>query len=533
MPEALAVLDPHMPESNYPFKNLCGAGLALKLIQAVSTRMGNPEAFKEYLDLAALATIADIVELKGENRIIARFGIKKIAHDPCIGIKALLRASDVHQDQIDSFRVSFTLAPRVNAAGRMGCAKDAVKLFTTDDEIEAGNIANSLNQANIRRQEVQEEIFNLAVQIIEGDNRYNKEKVLVVQSEGWHHGVIGIVASKLVDKYNKPAFVISVDGDKAVGSGRSINGFNLFSTMESVSDILVKYGGHEQAGGLTVMTGDIQSLRKRINIYADRHITSDMLVPAIPVQLEVTGKDISLDTAKLVERLEPFGEGNQTPLFCCRGAVLSGKKLIGNGKHLRLSFDIGGMTADAVYFGKGYLEKGLFTGDKVDIVFTQEVNVWQNTESLQIRVYDMHLEDSKVKLNRLLANSARQVECLDCEDNWLYNGIKEKTISFDDIDVNRDILGIIYKYIIRMDLKTFSFPDLFVHARIIEAKAQRNINCFKLFLALYVFDELGLIELKLETNGTYSITFPEETIKVNLGDSEILDWVQNAAQGLE
>jgi hypothetical protein len=169
----------------------------------------------------------------------------------------------------------------------------------------------------------------------------------------------------------------------------------------------------------------------------------------------------------------------------------------------------------------------------VDIVFTQEVNVWQNTESLQIRVYDMHLEDSKVKLNRLLANSARQVECLDCEDNWLYNGIKEKTISFDDIDVNRDILGIIYKYIIRMDLKTFSFPDLFVHARIIEAKAQRNINCFKLFSALYVFDELGLIELKLETNGTYSITLPEETIKVNLGDSEILDWVQNAAQGLE
>lgn len=319
MPEALAVINPHIPTSNYPFKNLCGAGLALKLVQAVSSRLEKAQSFEEYLDLAAVATIADVVELKGENRIITKYGIEKILKNPCTGVKALLKAAGAQQGPMDSYRVAFTIAPRINAAGRMGDAKCAVNLFTCDNETEADKIALLLNQSNAKRQEVQEEIFKSAVQIIEADAKYQKDKILVVYGRNWHHGVIGIVASKLVDHYHKPAFVISIEDEKAVGSGRSIAGFNLFSAMEEMSDLLVKFGGHEQAGGLTIMAQDLEFFRTRINEYAENKINDEMLIPRMPIHLYVSRKEISLGTAKLISRLEPFGSGNQMPLFASRG----------------------------------------------------------------------------------------------------------------------------------------------------------------------------------------------------------------------
>ena len=530
LPEALVVINPHIPTSQYPYKNLCGAGVALKLVQAVSSRFDNPRAYEDYLDLAALATIADIVELKGENRIITKYGIEKIVKNPCQGIKALLKVSAAQPNQLDSGRISFTLAPRVNAAGRMGDAKWAVSLFTTDDEQEAEKIAQLLNQSNTRRQEVQNEIYLSAVQKIEEDPRYHKEKVLVVYGEGWHHGVIGIVASKLVDRYHKPVFVLSIEDEKAVGSGRSIEGFNLFNALESLSDVLIKFGGHEQAGGLTLMTSNLELFRTRLNTYADNAILEEMLLPTMAVDLHIEGREINLKTAKLISRLEPFGSGNQTPLFCFRGAVLLDKKVIGNGKHLRLNLSIEGQTADGVYFGKGHLEKGLFVGDRVDIVFTQDINVWNNTESLQIKVLDMRLSDSALKRNRFLLKAAHQVECLDCDENWLYNGINDKIIKLDDIVINRDILAIIYRYINQMDSKALSLSDLFVHTRILENETKKNINCFKLFVALLIFDELELMGLQLESDGIYRLTPSDLPKKVNLEDSEILDWVNQTVQ---
>ncbi len=533
MPEALAVINPHLPASQYPFKNLCGAGIALKLVQAVSTRLDMPKAYEEYLDLAALATVADIVELKGENRIITKYGIEKILKNPCKGMKALLKVSTVQQNQLDSSKISFTIAPRVNAAGRMGDAKWAVNLFTTDDELEAEKIALLLNQSNTKRQEVQDEIYRSAVQMIEEDSRYQKEKLLVVYGEGWHHGVIGIVASKLVDRYHKPAFVISIEDEKAVGSGRSIEGFNLFNALEGLSDVLIKYGGHEQAGGLTLMAGDVEFFRTRINAYADQAIREEMLLPTMNVDLDLKGDDVNLEAARLISRMEPFGSGNQMPLFCFRGAVLLSKKVIGNGKHLRLTLGIDGQTADGIYFGKGHLEKGLFVGDRVDIVFTQEINVWNNAESLQIKIWDMRLSESLLTKNRFLLKAARQVECLDCDENWLYNGINDKIINFDDIEINRDILAIIYRYINKMESKTLSLSDLFVHTRILENETKKNINCFKFFVALLIFDELTLMGLHLESDNIYRLIPCDEPKKVNLEDSEILDWVNEAVHALQ
>ncbi|MCX7774366.1 MAG: single-stranded-DNA-specific exonuclease RecJ [Clostridia bacterium] len=531
MPEALVVLNPHIPTSRYPFKNLCGAGLALKLVQAIGAKLQKPNAYHDYLDLAALATIADIVELNGENRIITKFGIEKIVKNPSIGMQALLKAAGV-ESLVDSYRVSFALAPRVNAAGRMGDAKRAVSLFTTKDLSEAEKIALLLNESNTKRQEVQDQIFKSAVQVIEKDARYRTEKVLVVHGTGWHHGVIGIVASKLVDRYHKPAIVLSVEEDKAVGSGRSIEGFNLFSAMEAVSNLLVKYGGHEQAGGLTLMAEDIEYFRVRINAYADDLIQQEMLQPTMTIHLPVNGKEVNLRTAKLLSRLEPFGSGNQMPLFCLKGAVILNKKVIGNGKHLKLTLGMEGQPVEGVYFNKGELDKAIVLGDKVDVVFSQEVNVWQNSETLQLKLYDLRLEEAKINRNRFLVKLARQVECLDCDENWLYNGIIDETVSLDDIKVNRDDLVIIYRYITKTEIKAFSLAELFIHARTLEQESKRNINCFKLLTALLVFDELELLSLELQQDGSYKVTWADNARKVNLEDSEILDWLREATEGL-
>ncbi len=532
MPEALVVLDPHVPSCNYPFKYLCGAGLALKLVQGVCIKLNIPDHYKEYLDLAALATIADIVDLRGENRIITKYGIEKIAKNPCVGIKSLIKVSQLNN--VDAYRISFTLAPRVNAAGRMGDAKCAVELFTTDDQVEAEKIAFLLNQSNTKRKEIQEEIFELAVKTIEENPRYRTDKVIVVWGEGFHHGVIGIVASKLVDYYHKPAIVLSIEGDKAVGSARSINGFNIFNAMEEVSDILTKFGGHEQAGGLSLKTEDLEIFREMINAYAGKYITDEMLMPAININLEVTREDINLDTARLISRLEPFGQGNQIPVFCARNIVIESKKAIGNnGKHLRLGFNIDGQSVNAIYFGKGYLEPGLFIGDLVDIVFTQEVNVWQNVESLQLRILDMRLNEAELKRNQLFIKAIHQAECLDSDCNWLYNGIIERLIDNDDILINRNDLALIYKYIIRMQPKAFSLTELFIHSKMIEKNTKKNINCFKFFIGLLIFDELGLLELRLNPDEKYDITLYDNVEKVNLEDSELLNRVRSAVRGFK
>ncbi|NMA66564.1 MAG: single-stranded-DNA-specific exonuclease RecJ [Clostridiaceae bacterium] len=531
MPKALVVIDPHIPYCNYPFKFLCGAGLALKLVQALCLKLDIEKYYEKYFDMVALATIADIVDLTGENRVITRYGIERMTKNPCTGIEALIKVSQLNN--IDSYRVSFALAPRVNAAGRMGHAKDAVELFITDDELKAQKIATFLNEANLKRKEIQDKIFNEVVKIIEEDPKYKNEKIIVVWGENFHHGVVGIVASKLVDHYHKPAIVLSIDDGKAVGSARSIDGFNLFNALSSVSDILVKFGGHEQAGGLSLNVENLGILRERINIYADQHISYDMLIPSLYVNLELEGKHINLDNARLIRQFEPFGSGNPKPVFCVRGAKLETKKVIGNGKHLKLSFEIDGNIVDGVYFSKGHIADCLFVGDVVDIIFTQEINEWQNTESVQIRVLDMRLNETQIKRNRYILKAIEQVECLDSDANCLYNGIIDNLIEYDDIVINRSDLALIYKYIIRMNLKRFSTVELFVHSKNIENATKNNINCFKFFIGLLVFEELGLLELILNKDGTYEIIRSNNVQKVNLEDSELLDWIKRTAQGFK
>jgi single-stranded-DNA-specific exonuclease len=530
VPDALAVINPHIPDSSYPFKQLCGAGIALKLVQAVGIRLNQPDAYRAYLDLAALATIADVVDLKCENRIIVKYGLEKIKQDSCLGISSLLAVAGGGNDAVDSFKISYMIAPRVNAAGRMGDAKRAVALFTTSDCVEAARLAKELDQTNVYRQEVQDDIFKQAISRIENDSSYARDKVIVVWGEGWHHGVIGIVASKLVDRYHKPAFVLSIEGDKAVGSGRSIEGFNLFHCMEALSSLLIKFGGHSLAGGLTVMTEDIAYLRTRINAYAENIITDEMILSAITINDELEYADINLKTAKALSRLEPFGQGNPIPIFMLRGVTLEDKKLIGNGKHLRLKLGLNQMAVDGVYFGKGDFEPYLQLGDRMDIVFNLEVNCWQGREYLQLRLLDIRLEEPLVRKNRFLMEAARRFECLDCDNQWLYNGIIEKVIKKDDILVSRDDLIVVYKYIMRQAIEQLRIADLFHHARIIERETGKTINFYKLILALFIFDELELISFSLNPDGSYKLSRYQDTKKVSLDQSELYAYLTSTLE---
>ncbi|NLO93753.1 MAG: single-stranded-DNA-specific exonuclease RecJ [Clostridiaceae bacterium] len=527
IPDAIAIINPHLPNSKYPFKNLCGAGVALKLIQALCSRLDIPGKYEEYLDIVAIATVADIVELKDENRIFTKLGMDKILNNPCPGIKALLDVSLRDKSRLNAYVLSFLLAPRINAAGRMGDAGVAVELFTSDDLEQAYKLVDVLNNSNTKRQTVQEQIFTEALSIIENDPRYRDEKVIVVHNQGWHHGVIGIVASKIVELYHKPTFVFSVENGTAVGSARSIEGFNLFMAMEANSDLFIKFGGHEQAGGLTLLSDNLSVFRSRINSYAQDLITEEMLIPETCIDIETKGSDINMKTAKAISYMDPFGVGNKKPVFSYRGAIVSSKRAIGDGKHLKLTLQIDQDSIDAVYFGKGALEKGIFPGHKVDIIFTLEVNTFRGNENLQLKIIDMRLTESLVNRNIFLLKASRNLECLDCDKKWLYNGIIDKIIENDDIVVNRDILAVIYKYIVNQGSLNVSVADLFVLAERLGKETNKNLNIFKIIAGLLIFDELGLLEVILSDSGSYTITIPSGVERVSLFDSNILGWLNN------
>lgn len=530
LPQTYAILNPHLPDCAYPFKFLCGAGIALKLVQAVGILMGNPEAYKDYLDLAALATIADIVDLTGENRVITRLGLEKMNRDCCLGLRALMDTSGVSRGTLDSRQVSFILAPRVNAAGRMGDAKRAVRLFTTDDPAEARTIAEDLNRTNSLRQEVQDNIFNQAVRMIEADEDFQKSRVTIAWGEGWHHGVVGIVASKLVDRYHKPAFVFSIEDGMAVGSGRSIPGYNLFQCMSSQSELLVKFGGHEQAGGLTLPAGNLPAFKEGVNRHAAENMTEEMAGPVLEIHGILEPGDITMANARRLSLLEPFGQGNPVPVLLVKGVDVADKRLIGDGKHLRLKLRTGGNVVDAVFFGQGELEKYIRTGDRLDIAFQLGIHVWQGTEYLQVRILDMRMDEKTVASNRFLVEAARRFELLDCDFDWLYNGINNQLVKADDITVQRDDLAAVYRYVMKHGIDRMSMTDLFWYARLIADESGRKMNYYKLMLSLLIFDELQLMDFSIREDGSYRLQKYENTGKVNLEESELFAYLQENTQ---
>lgn len=389
IPDAVAVLNPKQPDCNYPFKELCGVGVVFKLAYALLDMDIN--AVKEYLDLAALGTVADIVPLLDENRIIVKNGLKKIETTTNKGVIALKSMLNLQNKPIDTVKIGFMIAPRLNAVGRISDADIAIELLLTEDENKARELAEVLENVNRERQNIESKILKQAEELIENNLNLDLEKVIVLSSSEWHPGVIGIVASRITEKYHRPSILIAEDGEEGQGSGRSISGFNLFEALDNqnISNLLVRYGGHSQAAGLTIKVKDIELFRKKINMLAKDILKEENLAPRLGVDLELK-EEIDLDLAEQLELLEPFGYKNPKPLFISRNFFLDEIRAVGKkDKHLKLGLRKDGNKIDSIGFNFGNLKEELELAPAVDLAFYLEVNRWKGYVTPQLNIKDL------------------------------------------------------------------------------------------------------------------------------------------------
>ena len=385
LPEAIAVIDAKRKDNKYPFNQLAGVGVVFKLIQAISKELKLEEKeYLKYLDLVCIGTISDIVPLVDENRVIAKLGLKLIEKTKNIGLKTLLNIADLKK--IDSNAISFGVAPRINACGRMGFQEEALQLFLTEDSEKATTIAKRLVQFNQERQAKEKQIFEEVIEKIEKDNK--DKKCIVLAEENWHHGVIGIVASKITEIYYKPSILICLEGDKGKGSGRSVPGFDLYTALTKCSDYIEKFGGHSMAIGITIKKENFEKLKETIEKYAQESNISDIM-PIINIDKEINLKNINIEEVKSLELLEPFGEANKMPLFLLRNLKIDSIRALSGGKHLKLTLKQDNNIVDAIGFNMGDLSKEYLLGDKVDVVGTIEINSFGNKENIQINLKDI------------------------------------------------------------------------------------------------------------------------------------------------
>lgn len=389
LPQALAIVNPKRPDCNYPFKALAGAGVAFKLISALCNDV--KKAVTEYCDIAALATIADVVSLSGENRVITALGLRKMRKLPSVGLSALFETAGITGSHLSSYQVSFGIAPRLNAAGRMGNSLPAVRLLQTDSMDEAAEIAAELEAQNNTRKALGDVVYEEAVAAIEAGD-YDDKQVIVLAKNGWHHGIIGITASKIAEQYYKSTFLISTDGQTGKGSGRSIPGLNLYEALRSADDLLIRYGGHALAAGLTINVDKIDALSDALNAYAMQNLTPEDLIPSLDIDAPL---DISLpllQVAKQLELLEPFGAGNAKPVFLISDVTLSSVRTSKDEKHLFLRLFKKGSSVDCVAFRKGELASQLSRGDTVDIVGELHLNTYSGVMTPQIIMQDIRIK---------------------------------------------------------------------------------------------------------------------------------------------
>lgn len=386
LPKAIAVVDAKRKDNKYPFNQLAGVGVVFKLIQAIGIKLGlNEKEYLKYLDLVCVGTISDIVPLVDENRVIAKLGLKLVNVTRNLGLKYLLQATGYKQ--IDSNAISFGIAPRINACGRMGHETEALDIFLSNDIDEVKELTEKLNNYNKTRQETEKKIVEEALELIE-KNKENEKSAIVLGSSGWHHGVIGIVSSKITETYFKPSILVSFENGLAKGSGRSIPGFDLHEALCKSSKYLEKYGGHSMAVGLSLKEENFEAFKNEFEKIAKESKVEEIL-PIIYIDGVVKQEDIKPEHIKELEKLEPFGEGNKMPLFAYKGLKINSIRALTEGKHLKLTLKDDNIIIDAIGFNMGHLVNDYLIGDKVDVVGVLEINSFNGIESVQINLKDI------------------------------------------------------------------------------------------------------------------------------------------------
>ncbi len=386
LPNAVTVIDPKRRDCGYPFKSLAGVGVAFKLLCALDGEDNTEALLDRYGDFVAIGTLADVMPVTGENRVLIRRGLEKISKDPRPGLKALIEASGFGGKQINSGCVGFTLAPRLNAAGRMGCAYNSVRLMLSETLEEATVHTEKLLELNAQRRDLETQIYSEAREMLDGSPI---SAPIVLSSDRWHQGIIGIVASRLAERFCVPVIMICIENGIGRGSCRCHSGFNLFSALEHCGDLLENYGGHAMAAGLTIKESNIPALRQRLAEYYKMHVDS-VPVRTLDIDFEVIKPELlSLQNVTALAAMEPFGNGNALPVLCIRKAFLDSVTSIGGGKHSKLRLSMRGEYFDCVCFSSSPEELGAHSGCTVDLAFSPKINEFRGNRSVQLLLKDI------------------------------------------------------------------------------------------------------------------------------------------------
>ncbi len=492
LPDAVSVIDIKQPGETYPFRALAGCGTAFKLVQALSARLGCPERAMQYTELAAVGTVADIVPLLDENRLITAEGFRRLRDPQNVGLRKLLEISGWNSDKkITGDMIGFGVGPRLNACGRLGSASEGVRLLTTRDEDEAAALAADMNAKNSQRKEIEQYILRQVQEKIDASLELRSSLVIVAEGENWHHGVIGIVSSRIKDSYYRPNILLSVENGLATGSARSIDGFNLYEALTACSDLLIKYGGHEAAAGMTLRAEDVPLLRDRINAWAADHMTPQMLTPSLEPELHLSPSEVTLDLIRRIGDMEPFGKDCPRPLVQVKGILTEIRRIGKDGGTLRASVRDDRAVLAGVGFRKADFVDYYVPGTPAELVGNLEINVFRDEESPQIMIEDIHGRMEE-ELRGLLELFRLRLTSRDFADYCLKMGKPGRdacTRAYMFLMENANRQGTPEEARISLE----SFAD--------NCGADARSAIVKLLLCCEVFEELGLIEL--EISGPY------------------------------
>lgn len=503
LPDAVAVVDAYRPDDTSPYKHFSGVGIAFKLLMALEDGAGDVEDLLEaYSDLAAIGTIGDIVPLTGENRTLIRAGLERLSQSDRPGVQALLENAGIAGKALTSTNVAFTLVPRINATGRMGAPERAVRLLISGYEEEAEVLSEEICADNEERRRVEAKIAEAAFADIEAKG-YMKDRVVVVDGENWHHGVIGIVASRVTERCGKPCMIISRGETEAKGSGRSIEGFSLFEAICACGDLLIKFGGHPMAAGITLKPENIEAFRKRINQYAAEHFPQ-MPTQTVTLDCKLNPAALSVSMAQSLTQLEPFGNGNPQPVFGLFNMELSNVTPVGGGGHLRLTLEKNGAVITAMRFNTKPEELPYHIGDKIDLAVQLEAREFRGQPSLTVIVRDMKFA---------AFNTEKNIASLASFEKWQ----RGEVLSAEDknrLYPDRACLAAIYRA-----LRTVNGKETDQVRFVSQFGKDMTLGLFK--TALLVFEERGLVHSEI-ADDTFTATLIETSGKTDITRSPVL-----------
>ena len=514
IPEAAAVVDPHRPDCPYPFKGLAGVGVALKLAMAAAGPDRAGLVFREYADLAAVGTVADVMPMTGENRTIVQTGLAALAHPRRVGLAQLMEEAGLGDKPVTSVSIGYTLAPRINAAGRMGQADLAAELLLTRDPGRAAALAQELCALNRERQTIECEIFQECVQRLE---RRPQSGIILLADEYWHQGVVGIVASRLTEKYSCPAFMVCLDQGIGKGSCRSWGGVNLFHLLTQCQDLLEGFGGHAMAAGFTVREENIPALERRLRQLVLEERAGEELPSLLEIDAAVLPQELTVEAVEALDALEPCGAGNPRPVLVLTGAHVISAAQVGRGRHLKLRLEGRGVPLDAIFFSVDGSELGLTPGCRVDVAFYPQINDFRGVRSVQLQVVDLRHAMTRAQLEQSIYEKYRRGEPLSPQEAQSLLPTRAEFVC-------------LWRYLERQCAGQTFLEDTL--ARIAQKSARSGGQSERpnhTLVCLEVMEERGLISLERQS-GRVQITLHRLEHKVDLNASAILRRLREATQ---